>query len=61
MEMHVEPIVSKDEIWVLAAGHADAGDQTPHRNPYPPDMQAHRTYELYFWERVRWLNGEETS
>lgn len=58
--MHVEPIVSKDEIWVLASQHADEGDQVPHRNPHPPGTQAYLTYEVYFWERVRWLSGEES-
>ena len=61
MELQIEPIVSKAEIWELACLHADAGDQTPHRNPHPPATQAHHTYEVYFWQRRRWLDGEETS
>lgn len=61
MEMQIEPIVCKDEIWVTASRHADEGDQTPRQNPYPPGTQAHHTYEVYFWQRVRWLAGEESG
>ena len=61
MEMQIEPIVGKAEIWEIAAADADEGAQTPHRNPYPPGTQAHHTYEVYFWQRRRWLDGEETA
>lgn len=61
MEMQVEPIVAKAVIQEKARDHADAGDATPIRNPYPPGTHAHHSYEIYFWERVRWLAGEETE
>lgn len=59
MEMQVEPIVSKDEIWQVACQHADGGEVTPHRNPYLPGSTSHHTYETYFWQRRRWLDGED--
>lgn len=58
--LQVEPLVCKDEIWRLAAEAADKQQCIHESNPFPQGTQAHNTYQHYYWQRVRWLDGEES-
>lgn len=59
LAIHVEPIVSKDEIWRAASEAADKQQCIHESNPFPYGTQAHVTFQIYYWQRVRELNGEE--
>lgn len=57
-EPQIEPLVSKDEIWVAAKQAADARQCVHESNPFPQRTQAHLTFETYYWQRMRELDGE---
>lgn len=61
MEMQVEPIVGKDEIRHLANEAADKQLSIHDSNPYPDGTRAHRCFQLCYWERQRWLSGEDSA
>lgn len=61
MEMQIEPIVSKDDIWVAARKAADEQRSIHDSNPYPEGTRAHNQFQLFYWQRERELNGEETA
>lgn len=61
MEMQVEPIVGKDEIRSKAFAAADQQLSIHDSNPYPDGTRAHRCFQLCYWERQRWLSGEDSA
>lgn len=61
MEVQIEPIVSKAEIWERAKDAAEKQLCIHESNPFPEGMQAHSTYQLFYWQRERELNGETYS
>lgn len=61
MEMQVEPIVSKDEIRRRAFEAADKQLSIHDSNPYPGGTRAHFSFQHCYWERQRWLSGEDSA
>lgn len=57
----MEPIVSRDEIRLLAWQAADEGRQIHEANPYPDGTAAHAQFERDFWARDRELQGETVA
>lgn len=57
-DMHIEPIVSRDEIQQRARDDAQAG-KSVHDNPYTRGSQAHLLYERAFWARDCELCSQE--
>lgn len=57
--LQIEPLVSKDEIWRVASEAADKQLCIHESNPFPYGTHAHNTFELYYWQRKRWLDGED--
>ncbi len=57
----MEPIVSRDEIRLLAWQAAEEGRQIHEANPYPDGTAAHAQFERDFWARDRELQGETVA
>ncbi len=61
--MAIQPIeaVSRREITELAEAAADNQQPLQDANPFEPGSDNSRHFEIDYWARVRWLDGEESA
>lgn len=57
----MEPIVSRDEIRVLAWKAADEGRQIHDANPYPVGTAAHTQFERDYWAHDLEIQSEAVA